>query len=113
VSAPASISGIARTIDEVIAQLDEIIERSILEESRLGYFAALYRRGTIKVKEGIAEGRFDDGPRMERLDVAFANRHLEAIDQFWKGQNPTQCWMVSFNAAPHGGLSYFRICFWG
>jgi len=68
-------SGAARTIDEVIDQLDDIIALSIREQNRLGYFAALYRKVTAKVKEGIAEGRFDNGPRMERFDVTFANRY--------------------------------------
>jgi len=98
-SAPAPEPGLARTIDEVIAQLDDIIARSIREQSRLGYFAALYRKVTIKVKEGIAEGRFEDGHRMERLDVTFANRYLTALNQFRSGQQPTQCWLVSFKAA--------------
>lgn len=98
-SAPAPILGLARTIDEVIAQLDDIIARSIREGSRLGYFAALYRKVTVKVKEGIAQGRFENGPRMERFDVTFANRYLQAMDQFRRGQQPTQCWLVSFRAA--------------
>ena len=98
-SAPAPIPGLARTIDEVIAQLDDIIASSIQEQSRLGYFAALYRKVTAKVKEGIAQGRFEDGPRMERLDVTFANRYLEAMDQFRRGQRTTRCWLVSFKAA--------------
>lgn len=98
-SAPAPVPGFARTIDEVIAQLDDIIARSIRDESRLGYFAALYRKVTAKVKEGIAQGRFEDGPRMERLDVTFANRYLEAMDQYRRGLQTTRCWRVSFKAA--------------
>ena len=98
-SAPAPQPRLARTIDEVIARLDEIIARSIREQDRLGYFAALYRKVTIKVKEGIAEGRFESGPRMERLDVTFANRYLEALGQFRSGRQPTRCWLVSFKAA--------------
>jgi len=98
-SAPAPQPGSARTIDEVIARLDDTIARSIREQDRLGYFAALYRKVTIKVKEGIAEGRFENGPLMERLDVTFANRYLEAVDQFRSGRQPTGCWLVSFKAA--------------
>jgi hypothetical protein len=41
----------AHTIDEVIAQLDEIMARSRRENSRLGFFAALYRQVTIMVKD--------------------------------------------------------------
>lgn len=98
-SAPAREPGVATTIDEVIQQLDDIITRSIREQSRLGFFAALYRKVTVKVKEGIAEGRFEDGPRMERLDVTFASRYLEAMNQFRLGQRPSLCWLASFKAA--------------
>lgn len=64
----------AATIDQVIARLDTAIDRARRENSRLGFFACLYRQVTVRVSEGIAAGRFQDGPRMERLDVIFANR---------------------------------------
>jgi hypothetical protein len=92
---------LAQTIDEVITQLSEIIDRSRRESSRLGYFAALYREVTISVKQGILNGRFDDGARMERLDVNFANRYLEAYEFHRKGEVPTDSWQVSFEAAAH------------
>lgn len=91
--------GSADTIDEVIHDLDDVIARSIRERNRLGYFAALYRKVTAKVKEGIGEGRFDDGPRMERFDVTFANRYLTALSQFEQGERPSPCWLASFKAA--------------
>lgn len=89
----------ARNIDEVIVELDEIIARARLERSRLGYFAVLYRNVTLKVKEGINAGFFEDGPRMERLDVAFANRYIAALKSYRSGGHPTKCWLVSFEAA--------------
>lgn len=89
----------ARNIDEVIVQLDEIIARARLERSRLGFFAVLYRNVTLKVREGINAGFFEDGPRMERLDVAFANRYIAALESYRSGQQPTRCWLVSFEAA--------------
>lgn len=87
------------TIDEVLAAFDVLIAGDVRDKSRLGYFAALYRTVTIKVKEGIAGGRFDDGPRMERLDVTFANRYLAALEQFHRGEPPSRCWGVAFDAA--------------
>lgn len=90
---------VARSIEEVIAQLGDLIDRSLTERSRLGFFAALYRKVTVKVKEGIAAGRFDDGRRMERLDVTFANRYLDAVERFRRGESPTPCWRLSFEAA--------------
>jgi hypothetical protein len=89
----------AHTIDEVIAQLDEIMARSRRENSRLGFFAALYRQVTIKVKDDIASGRFDDGARMERLDVIFANRYIETVQRFRLGEPVSKSWQVAFEAA--------------
>ena len=96
--APEKIDG-AQTIDEVIERLDEIIDRAIGEESRIGFFAALYRKVTLKVQEGIQIGRFENGPLIERLDVIFANRYLSALSSFLQRQRPTNCWMVAFEAA--------------
>lgn len=92
-------TGPAKTIDEVIEQLDRVIASAILGESRLGFFPALYRKVTLKVKEGIETNRFQDGPRMERLDVNFANRYLESLAMYQSGENPAACWLVSFEAA--------------
>lgn len=89
----------ARTIDEVLVRLDAIIEAATATGSRLGYFAALYRGVTAQVKAGIASGRFEDGARMERLDVLFANRYLRAYDQFQRGETPSGCWQIAFTTA--------------
>lgn len=88
----------ARTIDEVILRLTEILQTCSNEKSRLGYFPALYRRVTEHVKAGIAAGRFEDGPRMERLDVEFANRYLAVWDAWREGRSVTACWRVAFEA---------------
>ena len=68
----------ATTIDEVISALDDILAISKVKKSRAGYFAALYRKVTLAVKNGIASGIYEDGKRMEKLDVIFANRYLAA-----------------------------------
>lgn len=88
-----------QTIDEVIAQLDQIIFAARNQHSRLGFFATLYRNVTIKVKEGIAAGLFEDAARMERLDVTFANRYLNALESFRRSEQLSKCWLVSFQIA--------------
>jgi hypothetical protein len=88
-----------KTVDEVLQQLDQIIFTCRKESNRLGFFATLYRNVTIKVKEGIAAGLFDDGPRMERLDVAFANRYLAALQSFRQNEPLSNCWRVAFQTA--------------
>jgi len=100
---PSAMSGCqanmpATTIDAILSQLDEIIERARRDQSRVGYFAALYRAVTARVRDDIAAGRFDDGVRMERLDVIFANRYLDALEAY-RAQRPTsRCWRVAFDA---------------
>lgn len=91
----------AETIDQVIQQLDDIISWSISNKSRLGYFAALYRKVTLNVKAGIGAGLFDDAERMERLDVNFANRYLEAFEQNQQKTTPTRSWHIAFEASKH------------
>ena len=88
-----------QTIDEVLAELDQIIHRARETRDRLGFFAVLYRNVTIKVKEGIAAGVFEDGPRMEKLDVTFANRYLTALDSFRRGDPLSKCWLICFQFA--------------
>lgn len=90
------------TIAAVIERMDAIVDDCIRNESRMGYFAALYRNVTVKVRDGIAAGRFQDGPRMERLDVIFANRYLDAYEAFTVGRPPSKCWGVAFDAAGAG-----------
>jgi hypothetical protein len=83
-------------IDDVISALDEIILTSQQNNDPADYFAALYRKVTVKVKEGIASGFFDDGPRMEQLDVFFAKRYLDAYSGFSNHQPVTQSWQKAF-----------------
>lgn len=93
----------ATTIDEVLSELEVIIADSAEKGLRAGYFATLYHQVTSKVKEGIARNDFQDGARMEKLDVLFANRYLEALHQ-WKNKLPlTDSWRVAFEAAEKSG----------
>lgn len=95
----------AQTIDEVIAFLDEIIQAEISKNSKLAYFPILYRKVTHAIKVAIEQGEFEDNSRMERLDVVFANRYLEAYTEFKQGQTPSLCWKVAFDQ----GSKYWPI----
>jgi hypothetical protein len=112
-SQAAVSSALPERIDQVIDRLDRIIERAIETRSRLGYFAALYNRVTIAVRDGIRAGAFADNARMEALDVAFANRYIEAYDQHQRGENPSGAWCVAFRAADDEHLSVLQHLFLG
>ena len=90
------------TIDEVVDAIGSIIDWSIKTSSRLGYFAVLYKRISIAVGVAVAEGKFEDGARLERLDATFANRYFDALNgHFHPGRfpKPTYAWQVTFDAA--------------
>ena len=90
------------TLDAVVSALDSVIEWSITASSRLGYFAALYKRITIAVRTAVKNGAFQDGPRLERFDAAFACRYFDALNgHFHPSQfpRPTQSWQRTFDAA--------------
>ncbi|MBI0580004.1 hypothetical protein IEC97_21835 [Neobacillus cucumis] len=93
---PSITLGNARTIDEVIWQLDQIIAMSIENKSKIGYFASLYRMVTVRVKTGILNNEFEDGVRMERLDVCFANYYLNALNDYLNGKPTSLSWQVAF-----------------
>ena len=86
----------AATIDEVLLRLSTIIKESQQSGDRCGFFATLYHRVTASVKEGIMKGQFEDGARMERLDVLFANRYLDALAAWKAGDKPSTSWTIAF-----------------
>ena len=91
----------AKTIDEVIEQLDVILAQAIEKNEKLGFFPALYRKVTQKVKEGIEQGLFEDGERMARLDVHFANRYLQAYERFQRQEPCGESWHLAFRSAEY------------
>lgn len=92
-------SGHPQTLEEVIEALTDIVMMERDEESRIGFFAAMYRKVTIRVRDGVESGLFEDGPRMGRLASTFASRYLSALDQFRSGEGPSRCWSFAFETA--------------
>ena len=87
------------TTDDVLRNMDKVIAWAIETESRIGYFAALYKRTTVAVRKAIKDGVFDDGPRVEQLDVVFATRYFDALNAYFDAgdhQPPTVPWQVAF-----------------
>ena len=85
-------------ISDVLARLDDIVDDANERSSPMGYFAALYRAVTREVAAGIEAGDFDDGPRMEELDVVFARRYLDAYDAYRGGGAVTGSWRLAFDS---------------
>jgi hypothetical protein len=88
----------AQGIGDVLQILDGIVADCKAKSDPLGYFPALYRQVTLKVKQGIAEGYFDNGPRMDRFDALFANPYLTAYEAFRAGGQLAKSWQVAFDS---------------
>lgn len=88
-----------KTIDEVLIRMDEIVAECKATNSRIGYFAILYRQVTRRIKQGILASEFEDNARMGRLDVLFAGRFIEAYETWKTGNKPTQSWLDAFEAS--------------
>ena len=86
----------ATTIDEVITELEAIIALEKQNNSCLAFFPILYHKVTKRIKAGIEAHEFDDNTRMEHLDVIFANRYIEAYNQYKNGEQPTTSWANAF-----------------
>jgi len=95
---------VARNIDEVVSALDDIIAEQRARKSVLAYFPALYRAVTVRVRDGILNGQFDDGDRMNRLDTCFANRYFAAYDAWRNQAAPSRAWRIAFDAAAEPDL---------
>jgi hypothetical protein len=86
-------------IEEVLEKLDQIISECRSKQSRIGYFAILYRQVTRRVRDGILAGEFEDNPRMEVLDVLFAKRFIDAYEGWVQSQAITESWRLAFEAS--------------
>ncbi len=89
----------ATTIDQLLERMDERLERSVERNASTGYFAAVYRAVTARVRDGIEAGEFDDGDRMERFDVRFAGYYLDAAAAHDAGRPLSRSWRVAFDHA--------------
>src|ERR1700739_4596897 len=87
------------TIDDVLRNIDQIIDWAKEAQNAIGYFAVLYRRITRAIRDAINDGTFADGPRIERLDVAFAKRYFNALNAYFypdEFDGLTLPWEVAF-----------------
>jgi hypothetical protein len=84
------------TINEVLNELDAIIYECISTNSRLGYFAYVYRRTTAEIASEIAKGSFQNNRRLEEFDVVFANLYIDAYKDFKANKAVSKVWEFSF-----------------
>ncbi len=93
-----------QNIGDVIDQLDQIIEHCKTTKNRAGYFAALYKRMTVGVINGINADQFENGERMEKLDMTFAQRYLNAYGAYFSKQACSLSWQFALDACADDSL---------
>ena len=97
-----------KTIADVLIKLNEIIAVAEKTGSRQGYFAVLYKEMTFAVQQGILRNKFTDGPRMEKMDVIFAKRYIDAHEAYALGQKVTNGWQTAFDACKRNDLAVIQ-----
>ncbi|WP_419494563.1 DUF5995 family protein [Chryseobacterium bernardetii] len=102
-----------KTIEDVLEKLDKIIIWCKKNKSPAGYFACTYRIMTAQVLKGIEQKKFEDNPRMTILDIAFAQRYLEAWENYSNGKKCTNSWYIAFEATKNKDLLILQHIFLG
>lgn len=102
-----------KSIAEVLIRMDEIVSECRSKESRIGYFAVLYRQVTLRIKQGILNREFEDNPRMEKLDILFAKRFIDAYELWLQGKQPTKSWKIAFDASQSNSYLVLQHLFLG
>ena len=97
-----TLLGRVDTIEEVINRLDAIqrfteASSPLQDQDGVASFTFLYQIITEQVFSKVGTGFFPDDEFLTRLDVAFANRYLDALRAFATGSGPTpRSWKVLF-----------------
>lgn len=86
-------------IDNVLDRLGELVEVTERDRSRAGYFASMYRKVTVAVRDAIVADRFTDGDRVAKLDRVFAERYLDAHSAWNSGGTASASWLAAFDAS--------------
>ena len=95
-------------INGVLLELDKIIAQCERDGSREAYFAVLYRQMTEAVRKGITDGFFEDSIRMEKLDVIFAKRYINAWHCHRNGSPCSLSWRTAFDACKKNDLTVIQ-----
>lgn len=92
------------TIDDVLVELQKIKDHCKSTNNPCGYFAVLYFQVTARVKYGIQRQEFDNNELMEKLDIVFAKRYIDAFWAYVENRPLSACWRVAFEASQQQNL---------
>ncbi|GAA4348850.1 DUF5995 family protein [Angustibacter luteus] len=88
-------------IGAVVAAMQERLDGLPAAKRSRAVFLETYSRTTSAVAGAIEQGVFEDGPWVERWDVAFADLYLAALDaDLAGGPGVPRPWRLAFDAPP-------------
>lgn len=93
-----------QSITDVVLELDAMIAYCKATKNKAGYFAALYKRMTIGVAQGIKNNLFEDGDRMQNLDLNFAKRYIDAFFAYNANKQCSASWKFAFDSCKNDDL---------
>jgi hypothetical protein len=85
----------ARSIDEVVARLEEL-GRTLPPSDGVRWFNRLYLDVTLAVREYCRAGKPKAPPFLEELDVYFGNRYFDAFEAAAANRTLPHCWAPLF-----------------
>lgn len=88
----SAIQNNINTFDDLIKEINSIIEWSLQNNSRIGFFAAIYKNMTTRIKKAAEAGEFQDKARIEKLAVTFAKRYFAAVDNYRDNVDAGPAW---------------------
>ncbi len=93
-----------QNIQGVLSQLTQIEQHCAATKNRAGYFAALYKRMTAAVINGINTNQFEDNARMDKLDAIFAQRYMDAYNCYYAKSPCSIAWKTVFDCCSDQSL---------
>ena len=67
----------------MVRNLDRIIDWATAEQSTIGYFAVLYKRSTVAIRDAIDRDLFENSALMAKFDAVFAQRYFDALNAYF------------------------------
>jgi hypothetical protein len=88
-----------QSLQDVVSELERIIEWAHGASSRIGFFAAIYKRVTLEIERMVRADEFAEAETLVELDIDFADRYLSAVQAHREGRRTSRSWQVAFAAS--------------
>lgn len=97
--------GPVRTLEDVVNGLDDVLGWSIAHRSRIGYFAAIYKKTELEILAAADVGTFKEPELVKQLGVVFGNRYFRFVNNYILGDPVPPPWRIAFGGSQDQRLS--------